>query len=68
MNDRLVKVIHDFQDEAGSKNVGIKQLNEKKNTQEACVLDLKNRISDCKRQISIAESEITICNEYLSHC
>ena len=66
MKDRLGKVIHDFQDEAGSKNVGIKQLNEKKNSQEACVLDLKNRISDCKRQISLAESEITICNEYLS--
>ena len=30
MSDRLGKVIHDFQNEAGNKNVGIKGLNEKK--------------------------------------
>lgn len=66
MRNRLGKVIHDFQDEAGNKNVGIKQLNEKKNSQEACVLDLKNRIDECKKQIRLAESEITICNEYLA--
>lgn len=66
MRDRLGKVIHDFQDEAGSKNVGIKQLNEKKNSQESTVIDLNNRIAECKKQIRLAESEITLCNEYLA--
>lgn len=66
MRDRLGKVIHDFQDEAGSKNVGIKQLNEKKDSQERAVTDLNNRIAECKKQIRLAESEITLCNEYLA--
>lgn len=66
MRDRLGKVIHDFQDEAGSKNIGIKQLNEKKDSQESAVTDLNNRIAECKKQIRLAELEITICNEYLA--
>ena len=66
MRDRLEKVIQDFQDEAGSKNIGIKQLNEKKNSQESTVTNLNNRIDECKKQINLAESEIIICNEYLA--
>ena len=66
MKDRLGKVIHDFQAEAGNKNVEIKQLNEKKDDQEDNVLNMSNRIAECKKQIRIAESEITICNEYLA--
>ena len=66
MRDRLEKVIQDFQDEAGSKNIGIKQLNEKKNSQESIVTNLNNRIDECKKQINLAESEIIICNEYLA--
>ena len=66
MSDRLGKVIHDFQNEAGNKNVGIKGLNEKKSAKEVCVNDLIARIAECKKQISIADSEITICNEYLA--
>lgn len=66
MSDRLRKVIHDFQNDAGNKNVCIKELNEKKTTQETSVADLNKRITECKKQINIAESEITICNEYLA--
>ncbi|MDD6441952.1 MAG: AAA family ATPase [bacterium] len=66
MSDRLGKVIHDFQIDAGSKNVGIKDLNAKKSAKEMSVNDLKMRIAECKKQISLADSEITICNEYLA--
>lgn len=66
MSDRLGKVIHDFQNEAGNKNVGIKELNDKKSAKESSISDLRTRIAECKKQISIAESEITICNEYLA--
>mgnify|MGYP004575069431 CR=1 FL=1 len=66
MNDRLGKVIHDFQTDAGKKNVGIRDLNEKKATKETSVNNLKAQIAECKKQISLADSEITICNEYLA--
>lgn len=66
MNDRLGKVIHGFQREAGGKNVGINELNAKKEAAEKIVNDLETNIMNCKEQSSLAESEITLCNEYLA--
>lgn len=66
MNDRLGKVIHGFQREAGGKNTGINELNAKKEQAEELVNNLRTSIKNCKEQSSLAESEITICNEYLS--
>ena len=66
MSDRLSKVIHDYQNDAGSKNVGIKELNEKKKKAENAVVSLKDNISHCRQQSAQAEAEITRCNEYLA--
>lgn len=66
MSERLGKVIHGFQREAGGKDVGIKELNENKEAAEEKVNNLRDNISNCKKQSALAESEITICNEYLS--
>lgn len=65
MSERLGNVIREFQDQAGKKNVGINELNAKKNDAEATVTTIVDSISNCKKQIGIAESEITICNEFL---
>ena len=66
MSDRLSKVIHDYQNDAGSKNIGIKELNEKKKKAENAVVSLKDNISHCRQQSAQAEAEITRCNEYLA--
>ena len=66
MSDRLAKVIHDYQNAAGSKNTGIKELNEKKKKAENAVESLKDNISHCRQQSAQAEAEITRCNEYLA--
>ncbi len=66
MSDRLAKVIHDYQNDAGSKNTGIKELNEKKKKAENAVESLKDNISHCRQQSAQAEAEITRCNEYLA--
>lgn len=66
MSDRLAKVIHDFQNDAGNKNTGIKELNEKKKKAENAVESLKNNIGHCRQQSAEAETEITRCNEYLA--
>lgn len=66
MIKRLKTVIHEFQDEAGKKNVGINELNIKKKEIETTVNILSENISNCKKQIVLAESEITTCNEFLA--
>lgn len=66
MSERLNNVIRDFQDQAGKKNTGISELNIKKNELEATSSSLEERINNCKKQIGIAETEITICNEFLA--
>lgn len=66
MSDRLAKVIHDFQNDAGNKNTGIKELNEKKKKAENAVESLKSNIGHCRQQSAEAETEITRCNEYLA--
>lgn len=66
MSDRLGKVIHGFEGDAGRRDVGIKELNEKKEEAEETVNNLKESILNCKEQSALAENEITTCNEYLS--
>lgn len=66
MQDRLQKVINEFRDDAARKDVGINELNKKIKDAEAKRDELKNRIAGCNQQIALADSEITICNEFLA--
>lgn len=66
MQERLGKVVRMFQQEAGRKNGGVKELNGRKERAETTVGQLNASIAECKKQCALADSEITICNEYLA--
>ncbi len=66
MQERLGKVVRMFQQEAGRKNVGIKELNGRKERAETAVGQLEASIAECKKQYAMADSELTACNEYLA--